>query len=52
MDEANKISIATRIMQIRLFAGGIFAFIGNKFFGIFGLIGGLFAGFKTGSVLK
>lgn len=52
LNEANQLQISTRIMKIRLFASSIFGLIGSKLFGIFGLIGGLFAGFKTGSVLK
>jgi len=39
-------------MKIRLFAGGILAAIGSKLFGFFGMVGGLFAGFKIGSALK
>lgn len=52
LNEANQISIATRIMKIRLLTGGILAAIGSRLFGFFGMIGGLFAGFKVGSALK
>lgn len=52
LNEANEFSIAVRIAKIRLITGGILSFIGNKIFGVFGAIGGLFLGFKTGSLFK
>jgi hypothetical protein len=39
-------------MKIRMLAGGIFALIGQKLFGFFGMVGGLFAGFRLGSAFK
>lgn len=52
LNEVNTLAISTRIMKVRLFASTFFAAIGHKLFGFFGMIGGLFAGYKTGSVLK